>query len=295
MTASLLDGKALAERMRVDLAVEAEKFKERSGAPPGLAAILVGGDPPSHVYVNNKEKACKKAGFHARVLKLKEETTEAELFAAIDELNADPKIHGILIQLPLPRGGGLDPHRAIDRVDPRKDVDGFHPINAGLLATGRPRFVACTPLGIQRLLMHYGIALRGARVAVLGRSATVGLPMALLLLQKGDGGDATVTVCHSGTREVAETARRADIVIAAIGKPEIVRASWIKPGAVVVDVGIHRREDNTLCGDVAFEEVREEASWISPVPGGVGPLTIAMLLANTLKAAALIHEHTGGP
>ncbi len=286
MTASILDGKLLAERLQTEIAAEARRLAETTGVVPGLAAVLVGDDPASQVYVRNKERACNKNGFHAKVVRLPIDTTEQQVLGVVDGLNADPKVHGILVQLPLP--SSIRAHTVIDRVDPRKDVDGFHPINAGLLATGRPRFVACTPLGIQKLLMHYGIALRGSRVVVLGRSSTVGTPMALLLLQKGDGGDATVTVCHSATKDVEEVSKTADVLIAAIGKPEIVRGPWIKPGAAVVDVGIHKRDDGSLCGDVAFEEVREKASWISPVPGGVGPLTIAMLLANTLKSAGLI-------
>ena len=198
-------------------------------------------------------------------------------------MNADPTVHGILVQLPLPRQ--IDDRRVLDRIDPGKDVDGFHPINAGLLAIGASRFVPCTPLGIRELLIDAEIETRGARAVVLGRSLTVGKPMALLLLQKGAGGDATVTVCHTATRDAASLAREADILIAAVGQPEQVRADWIKPGAVVIDVGIHKRADDSLCGDVLYAEASRVASWITPVPGGVGPMTVAMLLRNTLRAA----------
>jgi methylenetetrahydrofolate dehydrogenase (NADP+) / methenyltetrahydrofolate cyclohydrolase len=219
------------------------------------------------------------------VHRLPADISEADLLKTVDTLNADPAVHGILVQLPLPKH--IRDQAVIERVDPRKDVDGFHPENAGLLAVGRPRFVPCTPLGIRALLIEAGIETRGQRAVVLGRSNVVGKPMALLLLQKGAGGDATVTVCHTGSNDVAAITREADLLIAAVGRPEQVRAEWVKPGAVVVDVGIHRREDGSLCGDVHYPSVAEVASWITPVPGGVGPMTVAMLLKNTLRAAEM--------
>src|SRR5258708_25153147 len=220
---------------------------------------------------------------NGHVERLAADTEQATLIATIDRLNAAPDVHGILVQLPLPRQ--IDEHAIVERVDPRKDVDGFHPVNAGLLAMGVPRFVPCTPLGIRALLLAEEIETRGAHAVVLGRSQIVGKPMALLLLQKGPGGDATVTVCHTATRDAAAIARGADILIAAIGPPEQVRADWIKPGATVIDVGIHKRADGSLCGDVHAPSVAEVAGALSPVPGGVGPLTVAMLLRNTLQAA----------
>jgi methylenetetrahydrofolate dehydrogenase (NADP+)/methenyltetrahydrofolate cyclohydrolase len=223
---------------------------------------------------------------NGNVLRMPAETTQAELLATVDRLNEDSCVHGILVQLPLPRG--IDESAVIGRVDPLKDVDGFHPINVGLLALGYPRFVPCTPLGIRELLVQARVHTRGAHAVVLGRSQIVGRPMALLLLQKGDGGDATVTVCHTQTKDAAAIARQADILIVAMGRPEQVTAGWVKPGAVVVDVGMHRRDDGSLCGDVKSSEVAEVASLLTPVPRGVGPMTVAMLLKNTLRAARLI-------
>jgi methylenetetrahydrofolate dehydrogenase (NADP+)/methenyltetrahydrofolate cyclohydrolase len=279
----LLDGKALAQRLRDELAAEVARFREETGIVPGLTVVLVGTDPASQVYVRNKQKACRAAGMNGNVLNLPVETTQGELLALLDRLNADPSVHGILVQLPLPRG--INERSVFERVDPRKDVDGFHPVNAGLLSQGSPRFVPCTPLGIRELLVDAGVETRGAHAVVLGRSQIVGKPMALLLLQKGRGGDATVTVCHTGTRDPANLARQADILIVAMGRPEEVKGDWIKKGAVVVDVGIHRRADGKLCGDVEFASAAAVASKITPVPGGVGPMTIAMLLRNTLEAA----------
>lgn len=285
MSARILDGKALSESIRAEVAREVERLKAERGITPGLAVALVGEDPASTVYVRNKRNACKAAGMTSLFQRLPAETAEEELLQVVAGWNADPSVHGILVQLPLPRQIRED--RVIAAIDPRKDVDGFHPENVGLLTTGRPRFVPCTPLGIQAMLTRSGIATRGARAVVLGRSNIVGKPMALLLLQKGPGGDATVTVGHTGTADPAAIAREADILIVAMGQPEKVNADWIKPGAVVIDVGIHRREDGSLCGDVHFPSVSEVASWISPVPGGVGRMTVAMLLQNTLHAARL--------
>jgi methylenetetrahydrofolate dehydrogenase (NADP+)/methenyltetrahydrofolate cyclohydrolase len=285
VSALLLDGKALSQRIRDRLAADVARFREETGVVPGLTVVLVGTDPASQVYVRNKQKACRASGMNGTLLNLTVETTQLELLALLDRLNADPSVHGILVQLPLPRG--IDERAVVERVDPLKDVDGFHPVNTGLLAQGSPRFVPCTPLGIRELLLDAGVETRGAHAVVLGRSQIVGKPMALLLLQKGQGGDATVTVCHTGTKDPASIARQADILIVAMGRPEQVKGDWIKPGAVVVDVGIHKRADGTLCGDVDFPSAVEVASRITPVPGGVGPMTIAMLLRNTLEAARL--------
>jgi methylenetetrahydrofolate dehydrogenase (NADP+)/methenyltetrahydrofolate cyclohydrolase len=284
VSARILDGKALAATIRRDVAEEAARLKAGSGVIPGLTVVLVGDDPASQVYVRNKQNACKAAGMIGQVERYPADTDQATLVATIDRLNADPSVHGILVQLPLPRQ--IDERAIVARVDPRKDVDGFHPENVGLLTMGSPRFVPCTPLGIRALLIDAQVETRGAHAVVLGRSQIVGKPMALLLLQKGPGGDATVTVCHTATRDAAETARRADILIAAIGRPEQVRADWVKPGATVIDVGIHKRPDGTLCGDVHAPGVAEVAGAMTLVPGGVGPLTVAMLLRNTLQAAS---------
>ncbi|AMV39856.1 bifunctional methylenetetrahydrofolate dehydrogenase/methenyltetrahydrofolate cyclohydrolase FolD [Planctomyces sp. SH-PL62] len=287
----ILDGKALAERIRGELAGEVAEFRDRTGIIPGLSVVLVGEDPASRVYVRNKENAVKAAGMNGDVVRLPAETTQEELLATVDRLNADPAVHGILVQLPLPRH--LDSRSVIERVDPLKDVDGFHTMNVGLLAQGHPRFVPCTPLGIVELLKDSDVDTRGAHVVVLGRSQVVGKPVALLLLQKGVGADATVTVCHTGTKDPARFAREADILIVAMGQPELVKADWIKPHAVVIDVGIHRKADGKLCGDVDFAEAAQVAAKITPVPGGVGPMTVAMLLRNTLHAAELAAERRG--
>ncbi len=285
MAAEIFDGKALAEEIRRQTASEVADLTSRSGVVPGLSVILVGDDPASRVYVGSKQKASAAAGMNGTVVRLPAATTQAELLARIDQLNADPMVHGILVQMPLPRH--IDERAVIERVDPLKDVDGFHPVNFGLLAQGTPRFVPCTPLGIRELLLHAKIETRGAHVVVLGRSQLVGKPMALLLLQKGPGGDATVTVCHTATRDPAALARQADILVVAMGRAEVVTADWVKAGAVVIDVGIHKRDDGRLCGDVHFPSVVQVASRITPVPGGVGPMTVAMLLRNTLTACEL--------
>ncbi len=290
MAAQILDGKRLAERVRAELATEVAAFRAATGILPGLTAVLVGESPASEVYVRNKRSACRGAGMRDDLRRLPADVSESELLDLIDALNADPAVHGILVQLPLPPQ--IDESRVIERIDPRKDVDGFHPENVGLLTIGRPRFVPCTPLGIQTMLVDAGVTTRGAKAVVLGRSNIVGKPVALLLMQKGPGGDATVTVCHTATSDPAAVAREADILIAAVGRPEQVRRDWIKPGATVIDVGIHRRADGSLCGDVAFVEVAPVAGAISPVPGGVGPMTVAMLLKNTLLAARLQAEAT---
>jgi len=281
--AEVIDGKALAQRIRREVAAEVAELARRTGVIPGLTVILVGDDPASQVYVGSKQKASAAAGMNGTVLRLPAETPQVELLATIDRLNADPAVHGILVQLPLPRH--IDERAVLERVAPRKDVDGFHPVNFGLLAQGAPRFVPCTPLGIRELLRDAQVETRGIHAVVLGRSQLVGKPMALLLLQKGPGGDATVTVCHTATRDPAALARQADLLIVAMGRPEQVTAEWVKPGAVVVDVGIHKRDGGRICGDVDFASVSQVASRITPVPGGVGPMTVAMLLRNTLQAA----------
>jgi methylenetetrahydrofolate dehydrogenase (NADP+) / methenyltetrahydrofolate cyclohydrolase len=287
MSAKILDGAALARTIRAE--VGAAVAKAAGSTRPGLAAVLVGDDPASAVYVRSKGKACEEAGMHSETIRLPTETTEAELLAVVDRLNADPNIHGILVQLPLPKQ--IDSEKVLRRVDPAKDVDGFHPVNVGKLVTGdRSAFRPATPYGVQQMLIRSGIETKGAHAVIVGRSNIVGKPMANLLIQQGPGGDATVTVCHSRTRDLPAVTRSADILIAAIGKPEFVTADMVRPGAVVIDVGINRVDDSSqpkgyrLVGDVAYGPVSELASWITPVPGGVGPMTIAMLLQNTLQA-----------
>lgn len=282
MPAQILDGKALAETIRAGVAVEVAEHHARTGRVPGLAVVLVGDNPASRVYVRNKQKACEAAGMVGTLIRLPVETSEAELLATVDALNADPAVHGLLVQLPLPPQ--ISDERVIERISPAKDVDGFHPENAGLLAIGRPRFVPCTPLGVRELLIASRIETRGKEVVILGRSQIVGKSLALLMLAKGPGGDATVTVCHAASQDVARHTRRADILVAAVGRAEWVRGDAIKPGAVVIDVGINRAADGRLCGDVAYAEAAEVAGWITPVPGGVGPMTVALLLRNTWDA-----------
>ena len=275
MTARILDGKALGARLRAGLATRIATLPFK----PGLRVVRVGEDPASGVYVRNKDRAAAEAGFDSATIHLPETTTEADLLAEIARLNADPAVDGILVQLPLP--GHIRAEAAIAAVDPRKDVDGFHPLNAGRLAAGEPGLVPCTPRGVMHLLAEAGVALRGARALVLGRSQIVGRPMAQLLL----GADCTVTIAHSRTRDLPAECRRAEILVAAAGRAEMVRGDWIAPGAVVIDVGINRRADGKLVGDVAYAEAVGHAGAITPVPGGVGPMTIACLLENTLEAA----------
>ena len=284
MTARLIDGKAIAASIRERLAVNVAAFTETTGVTPQLAAVLVGDDAASQVYVRNKEQACQKVGMASDVHRLATSTTQSELLELVGRLNADPTVHGILVQLPLPKH--IHETTVLDAVHPLKDVDCFHPENVGLMVQNRPRFLPCTPHGVQVLLRESGTVVDGAHVVVLGRSEIVGKPVGMMLLQKGETANATVTICHSRTKNLAEVTRSADILIAAIGKAEFVTADMVKPGAVVIDVGINRR-DNALVGDVAFAAVSEVASAITPVPGGVGPMTIAMLLENTLTAAKL--------
>ena len=275
--------------MRAELSAEIATLAAR-GTKPGLAVVLVGENPASQVYVRMKGKACDEAGIYSETHRLPATTTEAELLAFVDRLNADPAIHGILVQLPLPKQ--ITTQRVLQRVDPRKDVDGFHPENVGKVFSGDPSgFRPATPYGVQQLLLRTGVATSGAHAVIVGRSTIVGRPMAALLLQDGAGGNATVTVCHSRTRDIAAVTRSADILIVAIGKPEFVTGDMVKPGAVVIDVGVNRVDDPTakqgyrLVGDVKFAEAERVASAITPVPGGVGPMTITMLLYNTVQAA----------
>ena len=284
----LIEGRAIAEKVYADLRNEIAELKKR-GRTPGLAVVLVGDNPASRAYVRAKDKMCRDLGLHSVKLELPADTTQAELLQRVHELNGDPAIHGILVQSPPPKQ--IDEAAIVRALDPAKDVDGFHPTNIAKLALGdESGFVPCTPLGCQRLLIESGIEISGAHVVILGRSMIVGKPLALLLMRKGRGGDATVTVVHSRSRRLAEITRTADILIAAIGQPEFVRAEHVRDEAVVIDVGINRVDDPTaergyrLVGDVAFDEVSAKASAITPVPGGVGPMTIAMLMANTVKA-----------
>lgn len=275
MAARVIDGKAVALRLRARVAARAAGLPFR----PGLRVVRVGDDPASGVYVRNKDRAALAAGFDSATLRLPADVSEAGLLFAVGELNADPAVDGILVQLPLPPQ--IRQEAVVDGIDPAKDVDGFHPVNAGLLATRQPSLVPCTPKGVMHLLREAGVPLRGARAVVLGRSQIVGRPMLQLLLDA----DCTVTVAHSRTRGLPAECRRADVLVAAVGRPEMVRGDWIAPGAAVVDVGINRRQDGRLVGDVAFAEALGHAGAVTPVPGGVGPMTIACLLENTLDAA----------
>jgi len=283
MPARLLDGKALAKTMQAEIAEKVAARVAAGQSRPGLATVLVGDDPASHVYVRNKRRSCEQVGMVSFHHELPSTTREPELLELIAQLNSDPSVHGILVQLPLPKQ--IREASIIQAIDPRKDVDAFHPITVGLLTTGHPRFLPCTPHGIQQLLMRNDIRIDGAHVVIVGRSNIVGKPLALLLMQKWTGGNATVTVAHTATRDLAAITRSADIVIPAIGKARFLKADMVRLGAVVVDVGMNRLPDGKLCGDVDFESVSQVASAIAPVPGGVGPMTITMLLHNTLQAA----------
>lgn len=285
MPAQIIDGKAIAAGIRSELRNEVEVFQGQTGVVPRLAAVLVGDDPASAVYVRNKQRACEQAGIDSMLHRLPVDTTQQDLLNLVDRLNRDAEVHGILVQLPLPPQ--IDETAVLDSVNPLKDVDCFHPENVGRMVQGRPRFLPCTPHGCQRLILEAGVETEGTHAVVLGRSEIVGKPMALLLIQKGAAANATVTVCHSKTRDLSAVTRQADILIAAIGRPRFVTGDMVKPGAVVIDVGVNRLDDGTLAGDVDFDAVRETASALTPVPGGVGPMTIAMLLQNTLRAARL--------
>jgi methylenetetrahydrofolate dehydrogenase (NADP+)/methenyltetrahydrofolate cyclohydrolase len=284
MTAKLVDGTALSQRIRAEVAERAAALAAR-GTKPGLAVILVGDDPASAVYVRNKVKACHDSGLHSVLERYEATMSQADLLARIAALNADPAVHGILVQMPLPKH--LDAHRVIEAIAPAKDVDGFSVRSAGELMTGLPGLRPATPLGCMKLIESTGVDLRGKHAVVIGRSNTVGKPMALLLLQA----HATVTVCHSATPDLSLHTRQADVVVAAVGRRNTVTAAMVKPGAIVIDVGINRNEAGKLCGDVDFAGVSEVAGWLTPVPGGVGPMTIAMLLANTLQAAEQAASH----
>ena len=279
MTATIINGKEIAEKKRVEIADEVKRIK-RQGITPGLAVILVGNDHASRTYVTNKEKACKQLGMNSLLIEMYEEVSEEELLQKISELNEDPKVHGILVQLPLPKH--IDEKKVIESISPLKDVDGFHPINIGRMMTGQNAFLPCTPYGIMVLLEESGISIPGKHVVVVGRSNIVGKPVGQLFLNQ----HATVTYCHSKTRDLKLHTNQADILVAAVGIPNFIKAEHVKDNAVVIDVGINRNEAGKLCGDVAFDEVSKKAGYITPVPKGVGPMTITMLMYNTLKSAA---------
>lgn len=283
MTAKILDGKALAEQIRTALTEKVTEFTSKTGIVPCLTVILVGENPASQVYVRNKQKACEQVGMKSELIELPASTSTEDLLKLIDELNRSEQVHGILVQLPLPKE--IDEQKVLDAIQPGKDVDAFHAENVGLISQGRPRFLPCTPFGIQELLRCNEIDVAGKHVVIVGRSNIVGKPMGLMLVQKGSGGDATVTICHSRTKNLPEITKLADVLIVAIGQAKFLKADMLKPGAVVVDVGMNRDENGKLCGDVDFEAVKEVAGAITPVPGGVGPLTVTMLLLNTLSAA----------
>ena len=278
MTAQLIDGNAVAKQLRAEVAQRTAALKTK-GITPGLAVILVGEDPASQVYVGKKVQACQDAGLHSVLEKYDANLSESALLERVEALNNDPSIHGILVQLPLP--AHIDAHKVIESISPEKDVDGFHVASAGALMTGTPGFWSCTPYGCIKLLESTGMDLRGKHAVVIGRSNNVGKPMALMLLQK----NATVTICHSATQDLKAHTLQADVIVAAVGRRNTLTADMVKPGAVVIDVGMNRNEQGKLCGDVDFANVNEVAGWITPVPGGVGPMTVTMLLVNTLEAA----------
>lgn len=291
MTATIIDGKLAAKNLRAQLTESVAKLKADKGVVPGLAVVLVGNDPASKSYVTAKEKACAEIGIYSDDNRLPENTSEQELIGLIQKLNQDPKIHGILVQLPLPRH--IDENKVIMAIDPDKDVDGFHPVNVGRMNIGQPCFLPCTPHGIIHLLMINNIETKGKHAVVIGRSNIVGKPVAALLARKAEGGNATVTLCHTATKNLADFTRQADILVVASGRPNTVTADMVKPGAAVIDVGVNRVEDSSyekgyrLVGDVDFEAVKDVAGWITPVPGGVGPMTITMLLYNTVQSATM--------
>ena len=292
----ILDGAALAQEIRSEVAVGVQEMVAKHQVNPGLAAVLVGDDPASAIYVRNKRRACAETGMFSETFEMASDTAESEVLALIQRLNQDPRFHGILVQLPLPQQ--INEQTVIDTLEPAKDVDGIHPYNLGKLAQGRPDYVPGTPAGVQQLLLRNGYDPSGRNVVICGRSEIVGKPLAMLLMQRKDGANATVTVCHTRTKDLPDVTRQADIVVAAMGQPRIITADMVQEGAVVIDVGINRIEDSSrkqgyrLVGDVDFEAVSEKAEAITPVPGGVGPMTIAMLLVNTLTASRIsIHGH----
>ncbi|MDA0232669.1 MAG: bifunctional 5,10-methylenetetrahydrofolate dehydrogenase/5,10-methenyltetrahydrofolate cyclohydrolase [Chloroflexi bacterium] len=289
MTARIIDGKAIAAKVRGEVAASVAEFRAARGVIPGITVVIVGDDPASHVYVRSKERAAEEVGMSGKVVKLPADTTQEQLIQTVESLNKDASVHGILVQIPLP--DHLDEDEVVRAIDPRKDVDGLHPENVGLLFSGQTRFAPATPSGVQRILVEEGVEVRGAHVVIVGRSNLVGKPLAGLLLGRGKGANATVTVCHTGTRDLAAETRRADILVSATGIPGSITGDMVKQGAVVIDVGTTRVPDSSkrsgfrLAGDVVFDEACEVASAITPVPGGVGPMTIAMLLSNVLAAA----------
>ena len=297
MTANILDGKALAEEIRGEVTMGIAEMQQKHGITPGLAAVLVGDDPASAIYVRNKRRACDEVGMVSNTILLPADSTNEQVLAQVQALNNDPRFHGILVQLPLPVQ--VDERLIMESLDPSKDVDGLHPFNVGKLVQGRADFVPGTPAGIQQILLRSGHDPAGANVVVCGRSDIVGKPMAILLMQRADGANATVTICHTRTKNMADITRQADILVSAIGSPNVITADMVKEGAVVIDVGINRVDDDSrksgyrLVGDVNFEAVSEKASAITPVPGGVGPMTIAMLLVNTLTATRLSIHRSG--
>lgn len=289
MPAMIIDGNKVAETMRAEMRQQLIQLKEENGLVPGLAVVLVGDNPASQVYVRNKKKACEDIGITSLEYKYPQEFSEEQLLKLIKDLNEDPKVHGVLVQLPLPKQ--INETNVLYAIDPRKDVDGFHPVNVGKLMIGEPDFLPCTPWGCQQLLLRSGFDPSGKHVVVVGRSNIVGKPVALILVQKAQGANATVTICHTGTKNMAEITRQADILIAAAGKPEMITGDMVRDGVVVIDVGVNRVDDPSrklgykLVGDVHFDSVKEKAAAITPVPGGVGPMTITMLLANTIRSA----------
>jgi len=291
VTARIIDGKKIASKIHEEVRVGVRDFRASHGSVPGLAVVLIGDDPASHSYVKGKEAACAKVGIMTETIRREASIAQVELLDILNDLNRDSKFSGILVQLPLPKH--LDEDAVIEALNPMKDVDGLHPVNAGLLMLGQPRFAPATPLGVQRMLVEENVNLNGAKVVIVGRSKLVGMPLMALLLQKGIGANSTVTVCHTGTKDIGNETRQADVLIAAAGYPGAVTADMVKPGAVVIDVGVSRVEDSTkklgysLTGDVEFSGASEVASAITPVPGGVGPMTISMLLVNVLQAANL--------
>lgn len=282
MSARIISGKAISESIRQEIRAEVQRLRERD-IRPGLVVILVGEDPASQVYVRNKAKACEELGYHSEVIRVPADTTQETLLALIDRYNADAAIHGILVQLPLPKH--IEEKAVIDRIAVNKDVDGFHPVSVGNLMIGDDALLPCTPAGVIEMLRRSGISPAGKHAVVIGRSNIVGKPVSMLLLRE----NATVTICHSRTPDLPQAARQADILVVAVGVSKLVKRDWVKPGAVVIDVGMNRLDDGKLAGDVDYEEVAETAGWITPVPGGVGPMTITMLMANTLKACKRAH------
>ncbi len=290
MAAQIISGTEIAKQIREELKQEIDELKEKHNIVPGLASVLVGEDPASQVYVGSKVKTCDALGIYSERHDLPVDTSEEDLLALVDRLNKDPKVNGILVQLPLPKH--INEEKVLYAIDPKKDVDGFHPVNVGRLMIGEPDYIPCTPHGIQQLLVRSGTEIAGAEVVVVGRSNIVGKPIANILLQKKEGANATVTICHTGTKDMSFHTRRADILIVAAGKPKAITADMVKEGVVVIDVGVNRIGKTAegkaiLCGDVDFDAVKEKAKAITPVPGGVGPMTISMLMMNTVRAAKL--------